>query len=38
MGCSILVVGNNTNAETEEKTRKYLQMNHHFNEDGKVTR
>ncbi len=29
---------NNTNAETKEKNRKYLQMNHHFNEDVKVMR
>jgi ketosteroid isomerase-like protein len=27
----------NTNAETGEKTRKYLHMSHNFNEDGKVT-
>lgn len=29
---------NNTNAETGEKTRKYLHMSHHFNKEGKVSR
>ena len=29
---------NNTNAETGEKTRKYLHLSHNFNSEGKVTR